>query len=123
MPHLSVDVHEPDLAGREAALIARLTDAVAEVYGAWARDVAVVRLHGVPPGRWGIGGVPAPAPAPAVTFGVREGAFARPDMIAALATGVTDAIAGVLGDHVRDGVTIEFTGTREGRSATGGKLR
>ncbi|MDR7277415.1 tautomerase family protein [Catenuloplanes atrovinosus] len=123
MPHLSVDVLESDLAGRESALIARLTDAVAEVYGPWARDIAVVRLNGVPAGRWGIGGVPATAPAPAVTFGIKEAAFGRPEMIAALASGVTDAIAGVLGDHVRDGVTIDFIGSREGRSASGGKIQ
>ncbi|MFI5844008.1 tautomerase family protein [Catenuloplanes sp. NPDC051500] len=122
MPHLSVDVPESDLAGRESALIARLTDAVVDVYGPRAREVAVVRLNGVPAGRWGIGGIPAASPSPAVTFGIKEAAFARPDVIAALAAGVTEAIAGVLGDHVRDGVTIDFVGTRDDRTATGGKM-
>ncbi|WP_033342116.1 tautomerase family protein [Catenuloplanes japonicus] len=122
MPHLRVDVLESDLAGNEAALIAGLTDAVVEVYGPWAREIAVVRLHGVVASRWGIGGVTAVAPAPSVTFGIKEAAFARPEMIAALASGVTEAIAGVLGDRVRDGVTVEFVGTPDGRTAVGGKI-
>jgi phenylpyruvate tautomerase PptA (4-oxalocrotonate tautomerase family) len=122
VPHLSVDVLESDLAGNESALIARLTDAVVDVYGPWAREIAVVRLHGVPSARWGIGGVPAVAPAPSVTFGIKEAAFARPEMIAALASGVTDAIAGVLGAHVRDGVTVEFVGSPDGRTAVGGTV-
>jgi phenylpyruvate tautomerase PptA (4-oxalocrotonate tautomerase family) len=122
VPHLSVDVLESDLAGQESALIAHLTDAVVDVYGPWAREIAVVRLNGVPAARWGVGGVPAVTPPPAVTFGIKEAAFERPDMIAALAAGVTDAIAGVLGAHVRDGVTIDFVGTRDGRTAIGGKI-
>ena len=79
MPHLSVHVLESDLAGREAALIGKLTDAIVDVYGEWARDLAVVHLIGLPPSRWGIGGAPAEAPAPSVTFGIREAAFGRPD--------------------------------------------
>ena len=36
--------------------------------------------------------------------------------------GVTDAIAGVLGEHVRPGVTVVLVGTPEGRSGVGGTL-
>lgn len=120
MPHLAVHALESDLTGRETALIARLTDAVAAVYGPWARDVAVVQLFGLPPGRWGIGGKPASHPAPHVTFGIKEEAFARTASIDALAAGVTDAIATVIGDRVRPGVTIDFIGTPDGRTAVGG---
>lgn len=122
MPHLSVYAAETDLAGREQELIAALTDAVAAVYGDWARPIAVVRLHGVPAGRWGIGGTPAAAPAPAVTFGIKEAAFTRPEMIEHLAEGVTGALATVLGEHHRAATTVDFTGTAPGRSAVGGVL-
>jgi phenylpyruvate tautomerase PptA (4-oxalocrotonate tautomerase family) len=123
MPHLSVRVLEDDLAGREAALIGRLTDAVAAVYGDWARDIAVVQLIGLPPGRWGIGGMPAQAPSPSVTFGIRETAFSRPDageIVARIISGVTDAIVDVFGERVRSGVTVELVGTPAGRTGTGG---
>ena len=56
MPHLTARVPEAQLAGREPALITALTDAVAEVYSEWARDIVVVHLDGVPRGRWGVGG-------------------------------------------------------------------
>ncbi|RFS81823.1 hypothetical protein D0T12_29310 [Actinomadura spongiicola] len=123
MPHLTVHALESDLVGREAALIEKLTDAVVAVYGEWARSIAVVQLIGLPRGRWGIGGLSAEAPSPSVTFGIKEGAFSRPDadeIIARLVAGVTDAIAAVLGERVRSGVTIEFVGTRPGRSGVGG---
>ncbi|RKS76867.1 phenylpyruvate tautomerase PptA (4-oxalocrotonate tautomerase family) [Actinomadura pelletieri DSM 43383] len=123
MPHLTVYALESDLVGREAALIEKLTEAVVAVYGEWARSVAVVQLIGLPSGRWGVGGVQAEAPSPSVTFGIKEGAFSRPDaeeIIARLVSGVTDAIAAVLGERVRSGVTIEFVGTRPGRSGVGG---
>ena len=123
MPHLTVHALENDLAGRETALIERLTDAVVAVYGGWARDIAVVRLIGRPPGRWGIGGKPAQSPAPSITFGIKEAAFGRPDaagIVARLASGVTDAVAGVLGERVREGVTVEFVATPAGRTAIGG---
>jgi phenylpyruvate tautomerase PptA (4-oxalocrotonate tautomerase family) len=100
MPHLIVYASETDLAGREAALITELTDAVVAVYGEWAREIAVVQLIGIPPHRWGIGGKPATAPAPRVTFGIKEAAFARPDaddIVARLVTGVTDGLVSVFG--------------------------
>ncbi|GAA3394256.1 hypothetical protein [Cryptosporangium minutisporangium] len=125
MPHLLVHALENDLDGREADLIAALTEAVVAVYGDWARDIAVVQLLGYPAGRWGIGGKPAEAPAPRVTFGIRDGVFSRPegaDILGGLAAGVTDAIATVIGEHVRAGVTIEFVGAPDGRTAVAGTL-
>jgi phenylpyruvate tautomerase PptA (4-oxalocrotonate tautomerase family) len=123
MPHLDVHALESDLAGREAALIGALTDAVVAVYGEWARDTVVVRLIGLPPNRWGVGGVPAQAPSPTVTFGIREAVFHRPDaddVIARLVTGVTDAVAAVVGEPVRAGVTVEFAAVPAGRTGFGG---
>jgi phenylpyruvate tautomerase PptA (4-oxalocrotonate tautomerase family) len=125
MPHLTVHVLESDLAGRETELIEALTDAVVAGYGDWARDIAVVHLVGLPASRWGIGGRPAQAPAPTVTFGIREAAFQRPDaeeIMARLVSGVTDAVAGVFGERVRSGVSVELVGTPAGRSAIGGVL-
>ncbi|WP_020422553.1 hypothetical protein [Amycolatopsis sp. ATCC 39116] len=122
MPHLTVHVLESDLAGRETELIGGLTEAIA-VYGEWAREIAVVRLVGVPPNRWGIGGKPASAPAPSVLFGIREAAFERPDaddIVARLVGGVTDAIVAVFGERVRAGVTVELVGTPAGRTGVGG---
>jgi phenylpyruvate tautomerase PptA (4-oxalocrotonate tautomerase family) len=123
MPHLSVHVLESDLAGRETALIEKLTDAVLAVYGDWARSVAVVQLIGLPPHRWGIGGMPAEAPSPRVTFGVKEAALRRPDadeIVARLISGVTDAIVDVFGERVRAGVTVELVATPAGRTGIGG---
>ncbi|MEV4279816.1 hypothetical protein [Actinoplanes xinjiangensis] len=123
MPHLSVHVLESDLAGRETTLIRRLTDAVVTVYGEWARGLVDVRLIGLPSHRWGIGGAPAQAPAPSVTFGVKEAAFSRPDadeIIARLIAVVTDAIVDVFGERVRDGVTVELVAGVAGRTGIGG---
>ncbi|AIJ25480.1 tautomerase family protein [Amycolatopsis methanolica] len=125
MPHLTAHVLESDLAGREAELIEGLTEAIVAVYGEWAREIAVVRLVGVPSNRWGIGGKPAPAPAPSVIFGIREAAFERPDaddLVARLAAGVTDAIVAVFGERVRAGVTVELVGTPAGRTGVGGVI-
>ena len=125
MPHLDVYALETDLAGREQALIEGLTEAVVAVYGEWARAIAVVRLIGLPAGRWGIGGRVAASPAPSVTFNINEKALARPDaaaILAGLAGSVTAAIGTAMGDHVRDDVTIEFVGQSESRIAVGGKL-
>lgn len=125
MPHLTVHALESDLAGREADLIEGLTEAVVAVYGEWAREIAVVRLVGVPAGRWGIGGKPAEAPAPAVTFGIRAGVFDRPDateLLGRLTAGVTEAVATAVGERVRPGVTVEFVGTPDGRTGVGGAL-
>ncbi|BCL13133.1 tautomerase family protein [Micromonospora sagamiensis] len=123
MPHLSVHALESDLAGRETALIQNLTDAVVAVYGEWARSITVVQLIGLPPNRWGIGGTPAPAPSPSVTFGIKEAAFRRPDadeIVARLVSGVTDAIVGVLGERARAGLRVDLVGTPAGRTGIGG---
>jgi phenylpyruvate tautomerase PptA (4-oxalocrotonate tautomerase family) len=123
MPHLTVHVLEHELAGRETQLIETLTEAVVAVYGEWARDIVEVRLIGVPAGRWGIGGRPAADPAPSVTFGIKEGAFHRPDtpeIVAGLIAGVTDAIVAVCGERVRPGVSVELVGAPDGRSGIGG---
>ncbi|WP_040789682.1 hypothetical protein [Nocardia paucivorans] len=123
MPHLTVHVLESDLAGREVELIETLTEAVVGVYGEWAREIVEVRLIGLPAERWGIGGCPAQAPSPSVTFGIREAAFEHPDardIVARLVAGVTDAIVSVFGEPVRAGVTVELVGTPQGRTGVGG---
>jgi phenylpyruvate tautomerase PptA (4-oxalocrotonate tautomerase family) len=121
VPHLDVYALESDLTGHEDALIGGLTSAVAGVYGEWVRPSVVVRLFGLPAGRWGIGGRPAEAPAPSVTFGIRADALERPDapaILSALAGGVTDVIAGVFGERL-GGATVEFVAQRDDRIAGG----
>ena len=125
MPHLTVRAPEAQLAGREPALITALTDAVVRVYGEWARDLVVVQLDGIPPGRWGVGGRAADNAAPAITFGIREAALTRPDgkeIAARLVAGLTDAVAGVLGEQARGGTRVELVATPEGRSGLGGAI-
>jgi phenylpyruvate tautomerase PptA (4-oxalocrotonate tautomerase family) len=88
-------------------------------------SIVAVRLFGLPANRWGIGGRPAGAAAPTVTFGIRADVLERPDspaILAGLAAGVTDALAGVLGSDVGDAVTVEFVGRSPDRVAVGGKL-
>jgi len=125
MPHLTARVPEAQLAGREQALIAALTDAVTDVYGQWARGIVVVHLDGVPRGRWGIGGKAADDAAPAITFGIREAALTRPggsEIAARLVAGLTDAVASVLGEQTRRGTSVELVATPEGRSGVGGNI-
>jgi phenylpyruvate tautomerase PptA (4-oxalocrotonate tautomerase family) len=125
MPHLTVRAPEAQLAGREPALITALTDAVVEVYGEWARDLVVVQLDGIPPGRWGVGGRAADDAAPAITFGIREAALTRPDgkeIAARLVARLTDAVAGVLGEQARGGTSVELVATPAGRSGLGGAI-
>jgi phenylpyruvate tautomerase PptA (4-oxalocrotonate tautomerase family) len=125
MPHLTARVPEAQLAGHEAALIAALTDAVVGVYGEWARDLVVVHLDGVPRGRWGVSGRAVDDAAPAITFGIREATLTRPDgsqIAARLVARLTDAVAGVLGEHARNGTSVELAATPEGRSALGGAI-
>ncbi len=125
MPHLTARVPETQLTGNEPALIAALTDAVVEVYGEWARDLVVVHLDGVPRGRWGIGGRAADDAAPAITFGIREAALARPDagqITARLVAGLTDAVASVLGEQVRNGTSVELVATPAGRTGIAGTV-
>lgn len=123
MPHLIVYASESDLTGREVQVIEALTDAVVAVYGEWAREIAVVQMIGLPAGRWGIGGKLAESPAPRVTFGIKEGAFARPDadeIVTRLTTGVTEALVSVFGERVRADTTVELVGSPAGRSSVGG---
>ena len=125
MPHLTARVPEARLAGHEPALIAALTDAVVQVYGEWARDLVVIHLDGVPRGRWGVGGKTADDAAPAITFGIREAALSRPDggeIAARLVAGLTDAVAGVLGEEARGGTTVELVATPPGRTGVGGAI-
>ncbi|MBO3749933.1 tautomerase family protein [Streptosporangiaceae bacterium NEAU-GS5] len=126
MPHLTARVPEVKLAGHEPALIAALTDAVVQVYGEWARDLVVVHLDGIPRGRWGIGGRAVDDAAPAITFGIREVALTRPggkEIAARLVAGLTDAIAGVLGEEARSGTTVELVAVLEGRTGLGGVVQ
>lgn len=125
MPHLTARVPEAVLGGYEAALITALTDAVVGVYGEWARSVVVVQLDGVPRGRWGIGGIAVDDAGPAITLGVREAALARPDgaqIAARLVAGLTDAVAGVLGERARGGTSVELVATPPGRTGQGGVI-
>jgi phenylpyruvate tautomerase PptA (4-oxalocrotonate tautomerase family) len=125
MPHLTARVPEAQLAGREPALIAALTDAVAQVYGKWAHDLVVVHLDGIPRGRWGVGGMAVDDAAPAITFGIRESTLARPDggeIAARLVAGLTDAVASVLGEQARSGTSVELVATPEGRTGVGGAI-
>lgn len=123
MPHLTVHALEPELAGREAALAHALTEAVVEVYGDWARDLVNVQLVGVPRGRWAVGGHLADTVPPAVTFNLREAAFARPDADALarrLIESITDAVASVFGEARRAGITVDLVATPAGRTGAGG---
>ena len=125
MPHLTARVPEAQLAGREQALIIALTEAVAEVYGPWARDIVVVHLDGIPRGRWGIGGKTVDDAAPAITLGAREAALTRPgggEVAARLVARLTDAAARVLGEKARGGTTVELVATPEGRTGIGGTI-
>ena len=125
MPHLTARVPEARLAGNEPALITALTDALVEVYGEWAREIVVVHLDGVPPGRWGIGGKAVDDAAPAITFGIREAALTRPggdETAARLVAVLTDAVASVLGEQARGGTSVELVATPPGRSGVGGAM-
>ncbi|MGI5130561.1 tautomerase family protein [Pseudonocardia sp. CA-107938] len=126
MPHLTVSVAESQLAGREAPLISALTDAVAAVYGEWARPLVVVQLVGLPAGRWAVGGrvVEAEA-APEVRFGIRAGALTRPDgpdIARRLVAAVTDAVAAGLGERLRKSVLVELAPQADDLVGVGGAL-
>ncbi|MFF1838451.1 nuclear transport factor 2 family protein [Streptomyces sp. NPDC058231] len=125
MPHLTVHVLEPQIAGHENDLIARLTDAVTSVYGEWARNLVVVQLAGLAVGRWAVGGVARHEVAPTVTFAMREEELTRadgPQIAARLVAAVTDAVAMALGEQHRDGIVVDLVATRDDRTAVGGRL-
>ncbi|BFO16220.1 MULTISPECIES: tautomerase family protein [Streptomyces] len=63
MPLIDVKLYEGRLDGAtETELIARITDAVAEVFGDQARAATWIVLQEVPATRWGIAGVPGKPP-------------------------------------------------------------
>jgi phenylpyruvate tautomerase PptA (4-oxalocrotonate tautomerase family) len=123
MPHFNVHMIEEALDGDvERATIGALTEAVVEVYGERARPLAVVEIIGVPRQRWGVGGTPAAEHHPAVTLHKREPALHMvEDAPQRLIAAITDAMAGVLGDDVRDRVTVTVVGIPTGRSGVGGE--
>lgn len=85
----------------------------------------VVRLVGFPRHRWAVGGSFDNPAAPEVSFGIRAGAFARPDgqdVARRLVAGVTDAVAAVLGEELRDSVLVELIPQPDDRTGVGGKL-
>ncbi|MFI5622574.1 4-oxalocrotonate tautomerase family protein [Nocardioides sp. NPDC051685] len=127
MPHLTVQAAEVQLAGHEDTLITALTDAVVGVYGDWARPLVVIRLVGVPTGRWAVGGVPTDNPAPEVAFGIRAGALARPDgrdIARRLVAAVTDAVATALelDDDLRATTIVELIPQPDELVGVGGTL-
>lgn len=125
MPHLTVVATESQLAGHEEKLIAALTDAVAGVYGEWARPLVVVHLVGIPAGRWAVGGRAATAAAPEVRFGIRAGALARPDwpeVARHLVERVTAAVAAALGPELRESVLVELVPQPDEHVGVGGTL-
>jgi phenylpyruvate tautomerase PptA (4-oxalocrotonate tautomerase family) len=125
MPHLTVHALEGDLAGREAALAGALTDSIAAVYGEWARERVTVQLIGLPAGRWAVGGRLVQTASPAITLGVREAMFARPDadeVVRTLIASLTDAAASAFGEQSRARTTVELVATPTGRTGVGGRL-
>jgi 4-oxalocrotonate tautomerase len=58
MPYIDVRIYEGRLTeASEKELVARLTDAVVEVFGEDIRAATWITLTGVPESRWGIAGV------------------------------------------------------------------
>ena len=83
-----------------------------------------MQLIGVPVGRWAVGGRLVETVSPAVTLGVREAMFARPDAderIRQLIASLTDATASVFGEQTRAGTTVELVATPAGRTGVGGR--
>jgi phenylpyruvate tautomerase PptA (4-oxalocrotonate tautomerase family) len=123
MPHFTVDLWEEALDGQvEPAIIRALTESVVRVYGERARSLAVVGLRGVPRRRWGVGGAPAGDHRPVVTLSMREPALHMvDDAPARLIASITDAMAQVLGDAVRQDLTVIIEGIPPGRSGVAGQ--
>ncbi|WP_214401859.1 tautomerase family protein [Pseudonocardia lacus] len=123
MPHLQVRLSEDDVDDAVAArVIAELTEAIAAVYGECARPHAVVEIIGIPPGRWGVGGVPA-APVPAVTLSMRAEALRPPHgdaRAARLIAELTGAVGRALGAPAAARTTVELLGVPAARSGVGG---
>ncbi|MEV6128639.1 hypothetical protein AB0M05_17685 [Streptomyces violaceusniger] len=126
MPHFSMHIREEALDGTvEPKLISALTDAVGAVYGEEFRRLVGVDLIGIPQHRRGIGGVPAEIDAPLVTLSMREAAYHLPeipDAPARLVATTTDALAGVLGEGIREQVIVTIVGVPEGRTGVAGTV-
>ncbi|HEY3687927.1 MAG TPA: hypothetical protein VGL93_33120 [Streptosporangiaceae bacterium] len=126
MPHFTVVLGEEHLGGgAEKALISGLAEAVGAVFGERLRQVAVVEVFGVPPGRRGVGGVPATENAPVVTLNLREGAFhlpTVPDAEVRLITEISDAVGSAYDEGVRGRTTVQLFGIPPGRSGEGGEV-
>ncbi|MGW0769371.1 hypothetical protein [Streptomyces sp. NPDC002676] len=126
MPHFTVHISETALDGEtEEGLIRGLTDAVGSVYGDQFGRLAAVDLIGIPARRRGVGGAATDRIAPTVTLSLREGAYRHPqvpDASARLIAAITDAVAGVFGEQVREQVAVSLLGVAEGRSGVGGQI-
>ncbi|MET9734420.1 hypothetical protein ABZZ79_28435 [Streptomyces sp. NPDC006458] len=126
MPHFSVHIREEALDGTvEPKLIRALTDAVGAVYGEGFSRLVAVDLIGVPQHRRGIGGVRTDKDAPVVTLSMREAAYHLaevPDAPARLVAAVVDAMAGALGEHIRDEVVVTVEGVPDGRTGVAGAV-
>jgi phenylpyruvate tautomerase PptA (4-oxalocrotonate tautomerase family) len=127
VPHFHVHVSEHTLDGTvEPKMIRALTDAVVDVYGERARDLAVVEIFRVPPGRWGRAGEPVTdGTAAQVTLNMREVALTRPDVEDAprrLIAAITDAVAGVFDDSIRAQLNVVIVGIPQGRSGVAGEI-
>ncbi|WP_212911372.1 tautomerase family protein [Streptomyces sp. TS71-3] len=68
------------------------------------------------------GGEPAEDAAPVVTLSMREAALGEPGASERLIAAVTDAVAGVLGESVRERVAVLLVGMPPGRSGVGGEV-
>jgi len=123
MPHFNVHMFEEALDGEvEPATIRALTEALVDVYGERARELVVVEIFGIPRHRWGIGGAPATEHRPTVTLHMREPALHLvDDAPGRLIASITDAMAVVLGDGVRDLLAVTIVGIPTGRSGVAGQ--
>jgi phenylpyruvate tautomerase PptA (4-oxalocrotonate tautomerase family) len=124
VPHFNVHMFEEALDGEvEPATIRALTDALVEVYGERARELAVVEILGIPRHRWGIGGTPAVEHRPTVTLHLREPALHLvDDAPERLIAAITDAMARVLGDDIRAHLAVTIVGIPTGRSGVAGQV-
>ncbi|MEU0969830.1 hypothetical protein ABZ357_32120 [Streptomyces sp. NPDC005917] len=126
MPHFTVHISETALDGKaEEGLIRGLTDAVGSVYGEPFAPLVSVDLIGIPAHRHGTGGVVTDRIAPNITLTLREAAYRHPqvpDAPARLIAAITDAVAGVLGEQVREQTAVGLLSVPEGRSGMGGRV-
>lgn len=125
MPHFNVQIFEEALDTEvETKLIRSLTEAVVDVYGDFARELAVVEIFGVPKSRWGVAGKPAGSVRPLVTLNMREPALSRPGVEnppARLIEAITNRVCEVLGEDVRKDVDTLIVGIPTGRSGVAGE--